>query len=268
MTEQGLGDDGEIRITADGPVRIVTLHRPDVLNAVNESVHTALVELWTVLAEDEDAAAVVLTGAGRAFSAGGDLDYIARFVDDRELRQRTMEEAQAVLWAMVRFPLPLIAAVNGPAVGLGMSLALGSDIVLVSDRAHFADPHVSVGLVCGDGGAALLPVVAPLLRAKELLFTGDRVSPEAAVDLGIANRVVPHDDLRAEALALAHRIAAQPRFALRETKRAVQLGLERAIAGVVEAAAQSELESMATPDHRERIESMRRLTDHHRTEQQ
>lgn len=256
VTERRLGAGGELRISSDGPVRIVTLDRPDVLNAVNESLHTALVEVWALLAADPDAAVVIVTGAGRGFSAGGDIDYIRGFSDDAALRHRTMEEAQALLWSMVRFPLPVIAAVNGPAVGLGMSLALAADIVLVSDRASFTDPHVAVGLVCGDGGAALLPLVAPLLRAKELLFTGERVDPETAVCLGIANRVVAHEQLMAEALSLARRIAAQPRFALRETKRAVQMGVERAITGIVEAAAAAEHESMTTVEHRERIDDM------------
>ncbi len=246
----------EIDVRTEGSVCIVTLNRPDVLNAVNEVLHTSMVALWPALAADDDAAVVVLTGAGRAFSAGGDLDYIRRFPDDEELRHRTIEEAQAILWSMIRFPLPIIAAVNGPAVGLGMSLALASDIVLASDKASFADPHVAVGLVCGDGGAALLPLVAPLLRAKELLFTGDRITAEVAVDLGIANRVVPHDDLLGDAMALATRIADQPRFALRETKRAVQMGVERAISGVVEAAAEAERISMATDEHRDRIAAM------------
>jgi enoyl-CoA hydratase len=254
-TERLVADDG-IMVTVDGPVRVVTLDRPDALNAVDESLHTAMVSLWDDLAADDAAAAVVLTGSGRAFSAGGDLDYIRRFGDEPELRRRTMDEAQAILWAMVRFPLPLIAAVNGPAVGLGMSLALAADIVLVSDRAFFSDPHVSVGLVCGDGGAALLPLVAPLLRAKELLFTGDRIGAKAAVELGIASRVVPHDTLLPDALALAHRIATQPRFALRETKRAIQLGIERSMTGVVEAAAAAELQSMTTTDHATRIQAM------------
>lgn len=244
-----------IQVSSDGPVRLVTIARPDVLNAVDEELHSALVGLWPALAADADANVVVLTGAGRAFSAGGDLEYIARFFDDPALRRRTMDEAQQILWSMIRFPLPVIAAVNGPAVGLGASLMLASDIVLFSDRAYFADPHVTVGLVCGDGGAALLPLVAPLLRAKELLFTGDRVGPEEAVALGIASRVVQHDELLGEAMALAHRIAGQPRFALQQTKRVIQLGVEQAVSKVVVAAAEAEAESMATIEHRDRIRS-------------
>ena len=219
-------------------------------------MHAALVGVWAELAADEGCAAVVFTGAGRAFSGGGDLDYIRSFLDDGPEQARTIAEAQAILWAMVRFPVPVIAAVNGPAVGLGCSLAMCADIVLVSDRAFFADPHIAVGLACGDGGAAMLPLLVPLLRAKELLFTGQRVTPDVAVQLGMANRVVAHDALQREAMELAHRIAAQPRLAVRETKRAIQLGVERAIAGVVEAAAQGELLTMASDDHRRIIEAM------------
>lgn len=255
-------DDGDagLVVRAEGAVRIVVLDRPAVRNAVDEALHTALSTVFDELADDPDAAVVVLTGTGGAFSAGGDLDYIARFADDAPLRRRTMDEARTLLWSMIRFPLPVIAAVDGPAVGLGMSLALASDIVLVSERAVFADPHVGVGLVCGDGGAALLPLVAPLLRAKELLFTGARIDAVTAVELGVANRVVTGRDVLDEALDLARRISTQPAFALRETKRAIQLGIERAVGDVVEAAAAAEELSMATDDHRARIAALRPRT--------
>ena len=245
-----------ITLTADGPIRVVTLNRPDVLNAVNAELHQSLSTLWQELAADQEARVVVVTGAGRAFSAGGDLEYLKALIERPPFREQTIAEAQSILWGMVRFPLPLIAAVNGPAVGLGCSLALGCDIVLMSESAFFADPHVGVGLVCGDGGAALLPLVVPLMRAKELLFTGDRITPAVAVELGMANRVVPAADLLDEAMALAHRIAAQPRYALLETKRAVQLGVERALTGVVELAALAELHSMGLEDHRARVNAM------------
>lgn len=113
----------------------------------------------------------------------------------------------------------MVAAVNGPAVGLGCSLAMLSDLVLVSETAHFADPHVQVGLVADDGAALVLPLLVGLARAKELLFLGERVNPDDAVQLGIANRVVPADKLLDEAMALAERLAQ----ALRDTKRAVNL---------------------------------------------
>jgi len=245
-----------ITVTGDGPIRTVTLNRPDVLNAVNAELHQGLTTVWRELAADEDARAVILTGAGRAFSAGGDFDYLQALIERPAFREQTIAEAQTILWEMVRFPLPLIAAINGPAVGLGCSLALACDIVLVSESAFFADPHVGIGLVCGDGGAALLPLVVPLLRAKELLFTGDRIRPATAVELGMANRVVPAEDLMDEAMTLACRIAAQPRTALLETKRAVQLGVERALVGIVEVAAKAELHSMGLDDHRAKVAEM------------
>jgi enoyl-CoA hydratase/carnithine racemase len=150
---------------------------------------------------------------------------------------------------MVRCPVPVIAAVNGPAVGLGCSLALLSDMVLMAEGAYLADPHVQVGLVAGDGGAMVLPLIVGLARAKELLFLGERVSATEAVRLGLANRVVPGDKLLDEAMDLARRLAALPAGALRGTKRAVNLHLEHAMSTVMETALAAEWDSMHSPEH-------------------
>jgi enoyl-CoA hydratase len=243
----------EIRIEKDGPVRVVTLDRPDQLNAANASLHRGLAQVWRQLAEDPGASVVVLTGAGRAFSAGGDFEFMQQLQADGLFREQVMDEARTILLDMIRFPLPLIAAVNGPAVGLGCSLALSCDIVLVSDRAHMADPHVNAGLVAGDGGAALWPLFTSLLRAKEYIFTGDRIGPELAVQLGLANRVVPDAELMPEALRLAHRLAALPQRALRDTKRALNAHVEKAVSGPLEIAIQAELKSMGSEEHAERV---------------
>jgi enoyl-CoA hydratase len=246
----------EIQIDADGPVRIVRLNRPGALNAVDAKLHTALSLVWRQLAADDRASTVVLTGAGEAFSAGGDFDFMTQLQASAGFRERVMEEARAILLDMIRFPLPLVAAVNGPAVGLGCSLALSCDIVLMSDRAHLADPHVGVGLVAGDGGAALWPLFASLLRVKEYLFTGDAIAPELAVQIGLANRVVAAADLMDEALRLAHRLARVPQTALRDTKRALQAHVERAVSGPLEIAIQAELKSMGSPEHAERVKKL------------
>jgi len=246
----------ELQIAADGPVRVVTLNRPDALNATNEALHHALSLVWRKLADDADARAVVLTGAGKAFSAGGDFHFMTKLQRDAAFREKTMEEARTILMDMIRFPLPLVAAVNGPAVGLGCSLALSCDIVLISDRAHLADPHVNVGLVAGDGGAALWPLFTSLLRAKEFIFTGDRIPAETAVQLGLANRVVTGDQLRDEALRLAHRLAALPARALRDTKRALNAHVEKAIAGPLEIAIQAELASFTSQEHVEAVRTL------------
>ena len=243
----------EISVRAEGAVRVVTLERSEQLNAANEAMHAGLARVWGQLAADPDARAVVLTGAGRAFSAGGDFAWMTRIQADEPYRQRIIDEARAILLEMLRFPLPLIAAVNGPAVGLGCSLAISCDLVLISDSAHLADPHVAVGLVAGDGGAALMPMFTSLLRAKEFVFTGDRIPAPLAVELGLANRVVPAAQLQAEALALAERLAKLPQRALLDTKRAFQLHIEQAARAPMELALATEFRSMGSREHIELV---------------
>jgi enoyl-CoA hydratase/carnithine racemase len=246
----------ELQVRADGALRVVTLNRPDALNAANEALHGALARVWRELADDPGAHAVVLTGAGKAFSAGGDFHFMTKLQSDERFREKTMEEARTILLDMIRFPLPIVAAVNGPAVGLGCSLALSCDVVLISDRAHLADPHVNVGLVAGDGGAALWPLFTSLLRAKEYIFTGDRIAPDVAVQIGLANRVVPAAELMDAALALARRLAALPARALRDTKRALNAHVEKAVAGPLEIAIQAELASLGSPEHAARVRAL------------
>lgn len=156
---------------------------------------------------------------------------------------------------MIRFPLPVVAAVNGPAVGLGCSLAVLSDIVLISSDAHLADPHVSIGLVAGDGGA-LWPFLTSMHRAKEFLFTGARISAEEAVELGLANRVVAPDALLAEALALAQLLARQPARALQDTKRALNSYLGATGWGAAHMAVLGERASMGSAEHGRRLAAM------------
>jgi enoyl-CoA hydratase len=242
----------EVTVAVDGPVRVVTLNRPDDLNAGNAAMHEALVDVWSMLEADPDAAAVVLTGAGRAFSAGGDFNFMHAQHADPILRAHVFENSRRMLRAMIRFPLPVIAAVNGPAVGLGASLAVASDIVLMAEQAFLADPHVAVGLVAGDGGALLWPLLTSLLRAKEFIFTGDRIPAATAVELGLANRVVSGDVVD-EAMQLAHRLAALPRQALQDTKRALNAHISNAAAGVLDFALSAELITMGSEEHQSRV---------------
>ncbi|MFJ8021823.1 enoyl-CoA hydratase/isomerase family protein [Streptomyces sp. NPDC096311] len=246
----------DLVVTAVGPVRMVELNRPEQLNAMSEELHTGLASVWDEIAADPEARAIVLTGRGRAFSAGGNFDIMTRVQRDRAFREQNVEEARRIITGLVRCPLPVIAAVNGPAVGLGCSLALLSDLVLIADDTYVADPHVQVGLVAGDGGAYVLPLLVGLTRAKELLFLGDRVSAEDAVRLGIANRAVPRDKLLDEAMDLAGRLAALPAQALRETKRAVNRHLEQALDTVMEPALLAERDTMHGPDHIAAVEKI------------
>jgi enoyl-CoA hydratase len=246
----------DVLIEATDAVRVVTLNRPETLNAVSAGMHDALEHLWRHVAADPQARAVVLTGAGRAFSAGGDLDLIVAMQQDPVTRREGLGQARRIVSAMMDFPLPVVAAVNGPAVGLGCTVAACTDIVLIADTAFMADPHVSVGLTAGDGGTAVWPLIMGMLRAKEYLLTGDRISAEQAVAFGLANRVVPAASLMDEAMALAARLAAQPPQAVQSSKRALNLHLQRAISGVLEYALAEESASFDTPEHHAAVARM------------
>jgi enoyl-CoA hydratase len=246
----------ELIVTADGPTRIVTLNRPEALNGVNRAMHQALARVWDHLAADCDARVVVLTGQGSCFSAGGDFDYMQENIDDAELRSRTIDEGRAMVTGIIRCPLPVIAAVNGPAVGLGCSLALLSDLVLMADTSFLADPHLRMGLVPGDGGM-VWPALIGLSRAKEYLFLGERISAPQAVQFGLASRVVAADDLMSEAMSLAMRLAKIPSGALQGTKQALNAYLETQLPHAFERAFTGELESMHSPEHSRAVAAAR-----------
>jgi enoyl-CoA hydratase len=230
-----------------GAVRLLTLNRPDAFNATNEALHGALAQIWPTLAADAEMRALVITGAGKAFSGGGDLHLLERMVHDTELRAAVMEEGAVIARGMMTIEVPIIAAVNGPAVGLGCSLAGLSDLVLVEEQAYFADPHVALGLVAGDGGVMSWPLLTSLLLAKEYILLGDRLSAEDAVRIGVANRVVPTGTSVDEALALAERIAKLPPQSVRETKKLLNSALQHAMSTLLDPAIATETESFDEP---------------------
>jgi enoyl-CoA hydratase len=243
-----------LTVEHDGPVRIVTMNNPGMLNAMVEELHEALADVWVTLGRDTEARAVVLTGAGRAFSAGGDIPGFIEQAEDLDLRRKAMRTARLLVEHMAGVHLPVIAAVNGAAVGLGCSIATSCDLVLMADDAYLQDPHVTIGLVAGDGGVVSWPFMMSMLKVKEYLFTGRRISAVTAVDVGLANRVVPRDDLLAEAVKLAHELALQPPQALQETKRALNLHLQHAALKVLPFALAAESESFASRELRTTIE--------------
>jgi enoyl-CoA hydratase/carnithine racemase len=234
-------------VEQDGPVTVLTLNNPDKGNAFLDDMHVAIRDVWEALADDPAVRAVILTGAGRAFCTGGDVSDFLRY-EDAEYRRFMMRGAKRLLDALAEFPKPVVAAVNGPAVGLGCTLAVCCDLVLVAESAYLCDPHVSVGLVAGDGGAAVWPLMMSLIKAKEYLLTGARIPAADAVALGLANRVVANDLLAEEAMALARQLAAQPPQAVQDTKRALNLHLQAAVARVAPFALAAEGESFSTPE--------------------
>ncbi|MBV8979971.1 MAG: enoyl-CoA hydratase/isomerase family protein [Acidimicrobiia bacterium] len=243
-----------ITIEADGPLRIVRLNRPEQLNAINDELHLELTQLFPKLSADADARAAVITGAGRAFSAGGDFDLLDRMAKDRGLRHSVIAEGRELVLNMIRCRLPVVAAVNGPAVGLGCSVIALSDVVYMAESAYLSDPHVVVGLVAADGGPLTWPLHTSLLLAKEYAFTGDRISAQRAAEIGLANHVVPDDEVLSAALATAKKIAALPRQAVEATKRVLNMHLERAVLATIDFAMASESESFNTDDLRANVD--------------
>jgi enoyl-CoA hydratase/carnithine racemase len=237
-----------VRVEADGPVRIVRLSRPKQLNAVNEDLHLGLTRVFPQLTADPEARVAVLTGEGRAFSAGGDMGLLDRMVKDRALRRDVIAEGRELVMNMLRCRIPVVAAVNGPAVGLGCSVVALSDVVYMAESAYLSDPHVSVGLVAADGGPLTWPLHTSLLLAKEYAFTGDRIGAARAKEIGLANHVCPDGDVLEAALAAAKRIAALPRQAVEATKRVLNLHLERAVLATIDFAMSAETESFETDD--------------------
>jgi enoyl-CoA hydratase/carnithine racemase len=243
-----------VRVEADGPIRIVTLSRPDQLNAINDDLHLGLTRLFPQLTADAEARVAVVTGAGRAFSAGGDFDLLDRMVNDRALRRDVIAEGRELVLNMIRCRVPVIAAVNGPAVGLGCSVIALSDVVYMAESAYLSDPHVTVGLVAADGGPLTWPLHTSLLLAKEYAFTGDRISAKRAAEIGLANHVCPDDEVLATALAAAQKIAALPQQAVEATKRVLNLHVERSVLATIDFAMASETESFDTADLRANVD--------------
>ena len=238
----------EIDVQADGPLRIITLNRPDSLNSVNDDLHHGLAKLWQRLSDDLSARVAVITGAGRAFSAGGDFVYLNELAGDAQLRAKTIIDGREIVLGMARCRIPVLAAVNGPAVGLGCSLVALSDIVYIAENAYLADPHVQVGLVAADGGPLTWPLHISLLLAKEYALTGARIPAAKAVELGLANHVV--DDPVAEAIKAAKKILELPQQAVESTKRVLNLHLERAVLDTIDYALSAESQTMQTEDFR------------------
>lgn len=250
---------GLIRRERHGAVEVWTLDRADRLNALPDlGDETAFADACAAVNADLDVRCVVLTGAGRAFSAGGDLkamrDKTGLFAGGEiEIRARYKAVVHRIVRVLYELEVPLVAAVNGPAMGLGCDIAGLADIRIASDRAAFGLPFLKLGLVPGDGGGWITPRYAGYARAAELLFTAKTIDAATAADWGMVGRVVPHDALMDEALALAGQIAAQPAQALRMTKALLRQGRERSFDQVLEATAAMQAVAHLSPDHAEGV---------------
>ena len=246
----------ELEVVAEGAIRVVRLNRPDHLNATNHELHRGLAGLFPQIDADEEARAVVLTGNGKAFSAGGDFAYIDELARDPDRRKETLVHGRQIVTGMVGCRVPIVAAVNGPAVGLGCSLVALSDIVFMAESTHLADPHVLMGLVAADGGPVTWPLMISLQLAKEYALTGDRIPAQRAAAIGLVNHVCADDEVMEQAMACAHRIAKLPQRAVEDTKRILNLHLERAVVATLDFALSAEDRSFTSPELRANLDRL------------
>jgi enoyl-CoA hydratase len=249
-------DDPVLRVEGS-QVRVVTLNRPSQRNALDGELHTALVDEVRSIRQSPEVRAVVITGAGPAFSAGGDLDLIEAMQADPAARRASLDTGRQLFREMTDLDVPVVAAVNGPAVGAGCTLALLADVVFIADDTYLADPHVGVGLVPGDGGAVVWPLLTGLSTARAYLLTGDRIPAVAACRLGLVHQAVPAGELLDTAIAYARRLADLPAFAVQQTKRILNLHVAAAASTILEAGLDAEDRSFDSSDHRAALASLR-----------
>lgn len=242
-----------LAVSQNGAVLTVKLSRPQALNAVSGAMHTELSRVFAEIAADQTVDAVVLTGEGRAFSAGGDLEWFRNITGEQ--LDLLFVEARKIIVDLVDLPQPIIAAVNGVAAGLGATLALFCDVVYAAEGARIADPHVRIGVTAGDGGAAIWPLLVGPARAKEYLMTGDALSATEAERIGLVNKVLPANEVLPAAQALALRLAGGSRLAVRSTKLSVNKLVRDAVNLVLDASLALEKECFSTPYHKQAIEA-------------
>lgn len=206
----------------------VTLNRPDVLNAANARLHTELVALWETIDQDPEVTVAVITGAGRAFSAGGDLQMVENAHQNYAEVTRILEEARDLVYNMLRCQKPIVSAINGAAVGAGLVVALLADVSIAGKSARLADGHVRMGVAAGDHAAIIWPLLCGMAKAKYYLMTSDFVSGEAAEQMGLVSLCVADEALLDKAMAVAVNLATGPRQAIKYTKRALNQWLWQA----------------------------------------
>lgn len=250
-------DYRHIEFERRGRVLVIRLNRPDQLNAINGRLHTELSRVFTAADADPDSDVLVLTGSGRAFCAGGDIDWFQLSIDQPVEFEKVAWEAKRIIYSQLDVEKPLICRLNGHATGLGATLAVCSDIVVASSAAKIGDPHVKVGLVAGDGGALLWPALIGHVKAKKYLFTGDLLTAAEAERLGLVSDVVAPEQLDAASYGLAERLSQGAIKAIRWTKITANLPLKQLVHSHIDAGIAYEIQSNATADHAEAVAAFR-----------
>jgi len=245
-------------------IATITINRPDRLNAVHNALHHELEQIWIDVRADQDVNAIILTGAGRAFCAGGDVKGMAegslsgaapKKGKGRGRGPIAASNGRRVIENMLDVEQPIIGAINGDAIGLGATLALLCDITVASEKARFADTHVKVGIVAGDGGAVIWPLLIGPHRAKEFLMRGNFISGAEAGRIGMVNYAVGPDDVMTKAHELARELADGPTWAIRWSKLAVNKWLKQQANLILDASLAYEMMTFNTKDHQEAVKA-------------
>jgi enoyl-CoA hydratase len=231
-------------------VLLITIDRPERMNATNDRLHRELFAVWRDVAEDEQTRVAVITGAGRAFSAGGDLEMIQRMAGDYRRVAEMAAEAAGLVTNMLDCEKPIVSAINGTAVGAGLAVALMADISIIAEDARLTDGHLRLGVAAGDHAAILWPLLCGMAKAKYYLLTADFLDGREAERIGLVSRCVPADRVLDEALSVAARLGAGPQHATRWTKRTLNHWLRQAIPAF-DASVAYEMLSFLGPDVQE-----------------
>lgn len=247
-----------LKITRDGAIVTLTMNQPETRNALTGNNAVAeFVQACADIALDRSVRVLIVTGADPAFCSGGNVKDMLRFqspdLQPEAIREEYRNGIQRLPKALYHLDVPVIAAVNGPAIGAGLDLSCMCDIRIASEKATFAESFVKVGIVPGDGGAWLLPRVVGMSKAAEMAFTGEALNAQQALACGLVSRVVPHEQLLDDALALARKIAANPGGVLRMTKRLLREGERSSLESLLELSAGYQALAHTTADHHEAV---------------
>ncbi len=242
-----------IRFDRAGRILNVTIDAPGPVNAVDATLHHELSRVFLDAQDDPDSDLIVLTGAGRAFCAGGDTRWFEQQIRDPRTFRGIAPEAKRIIGSLLELEKPIVCRLNGAAAGLGATIALLCDVVVAVETAVIGDPHVKVGLVAGDGGAIIWPQLIGFARAKELLMTGEMLTAQRAAELGLINHVVPADRLDERVAEVTGKILANPRWAVRWTKTVTNIPLRALAAQLADAAIAYEVLTNMTDDRREAV---------------
>lgn len=245
-----------LRVEKDAALATVILNRPQTRNQIDRVFHHELQDIWLDLAEDRDLRAVLLTGSGKYFSVGGNVKGMLERPGGDVFEEGEMIEprsARKIVQNILDCELPIVCAINGDCIGLAATVALFCDITVAAEEARIADPHVKIGLVAGDGGAVIWPMLVGPNRAKEFLMRGNLITGADAARMGLVNYAVPQAQVVDKARALAQELADGPPWAIRWTKLSVNKAIKDQVNLIMDASFALEMATFQTEDHKEAV---------------